>query len=78
MALPAIVASVVSVLGWIGVDLGISWLTREDTTMEYVQGLDALTFLQTDWTGLLLFSAIVLTGVWLAVPGNSKDGHGPR
>ena len=33
MALPAIVASVVSVLGWIGVDLGISWLTRDDTTM---------------------------------------------
>ena len=76
--MPAIIASVVSVLGWIGVDLGISWLTRDDTTMEYVRGMDALTFLQTNWTGLLLFSAIVLTGVWLAVPGNSKDGHGPR
>ncbi len=79
MPLPAMIAPVLSVLGWIGIDMGISWLTREGTSVDYVAGTDALTFLELHWPGLLLLTAIAIVGIRIAVPGIERDdGRGPR
>ena len=37
MPIPAIIGTIASVLGWIGIDLGISWLTSDSTNVEYVR-----------------------------------------
>ena len=76
MPIPAIIGTIASVLGWIGIDLGISWLT-DDTKVEYVRGLDFPSFIELYWLSLLLYGAVMLVGLWIALP--KKDvGRGPR
>ena len=77
MPIPAIIGTIASVLGWIGIDLGISWLTSDDTNVEYVRGLDFLQFIELYWLSLLLYGAVMLVGLWIALPKNA-GGRGPR
>ncbi len=77
MPIPAIVGTIVSVLGWIGIDLGISWLTKGDLQVEYVRGLDFPSFIELYWLSLLLYGAAMLAVLRIALPGNAC-GRGPR
>ena len=77
MPIPAIIGTIASVLGWIGIDLGISWLTSDDTNVEYVRGLDFPQFIELYWLSLLLYAAVMLVGLWIALPKNA-GGRGPR
>ena len=76
MPIPAIIGTIASVLGWIGIDLGISWIT-DDTKVEYVRGLDFPSFIGLYWLSLLLYGAVMLVGLWIALPKNDA-GRGPR
>lgn len=77
MPIPAIIGTIASVLGWIGIDLGISWLTSDSTNVEYVRGLDFPSFIGLYWLSLLLYGAVMLVGLWIALPKNA-GGRGPR
>ena len=77
MPIPAIVGTIVSVLGWIGIDLGISWLTKGDLQVEYVRGLDFTQFIGFYWLSLLLYGAAMLVVLRIALPRNAC-GRGPR
>ncbi len=72
MPVPALVGGIASILGWIGIDLGLSYLT--EGSVEYVRGLDFPTFIESYWLPVLLYSAIALVAVWYAVPPNDGDG----
>ena len=76
MPIPAIIGTIASVLGWIGIDLGISWIT-DDTSVEYVRGLDFPSFIELYWLSLLLYGAVILAGLWIALPKN-ESGRGRR
>ncbi len=76
MPVPALVGGLVSVLGWIGIDLGISHLT--EGSVEYVRGLDFPTFIEAYWLPVLLYSAIALASIWFAVPKNDGRGFRPN
>ena len=78
MPLPAIVPAILSALGWIGIDLGISYLTRDTTDISYVSGLDFNQFIETYWLSLLLYLLMIASSVFLAIPKRSKDGAGFR
>ena len=78
MPLPAIVPAILSALGWIGIDLGISYLTRDTTDVSYVSGLDFNQFIETYWLSLLLYLLMIASSVLLAIPKRSKDGAGFR
>lgn len=77
MPIPAIIGTIASVLGWIGIDLGISWLTSDSTNVEYVRGLDFPSFIELYWLSLLLYVAVMLMGLRIALPKNA-GGRGPR
>lgn len=77
MPVPAIIGTIVSILGWIGIDLGINWLTSEDLSVEYVRGLDFPQFIGLYWLSLLLYGAVMLVGLRIALPKNAC-GRGPR
>ncbi len=74
MPVPALVGGIVSILAWVGIDLGISHLTEGG--VEYVRGLDFMTFIEAYWLPVLLYASIALIAVWYAVPPN--DGRGFR
>lgn len=75
MAWPALIASV---LGWIGIDLGISWLTGGDTNVTYVYGLDFQTFLEAYWLSLLVYALAVAACASIAIPSNNGRGRRRR
>lgn len=71
MPLPAIIGPILSVLAWIGVDLGLSQIMGPD--VEYVRGLDFQTFIGTYWPALLIHASLVAVGLLIAFPKN--DGR---
>ena len=78
MPLPAIIPAVASMLAWIGIDLGISWLTRNGTDVTYVPGLDFSQFIGSYWLPLLLYFLMTASAVALAIPKHTNDGRGVR
>lgn len=78
MVLPAIIPAVVSALAWIGIDLGISYATRDSTDVSYVSGLDFSMFLESYWLQLTLYALMMVSAIALAIPKHSNNGPGCR
>ena len=79
MVLPAIIPAVVSALTWIGIDLGISYLTTDSTDVHYVSGLDFQQFIGAYWLPLLLYALMMASAIALAIPKSHKnDGREDR
>lgn len=76
LPLPALIPAIGSILAWVGIDLGISWLTKGDVT--YVSGLDFSTFIEYYWLQLLLYFLMAVSAVLLAIPKHTNDGGGVR
>lgn len=77
MVLPAIIPAIGSALAWIGIDLGISWLTKDSADVSYVSGLDFSAFLESYWLPLLIYSLMMASAAALAIPRNSHSNNGP-
>ena len=77
MVLPAIVPAIASVLAWVGIDLGISYLTSDSLDVSYVSGLDFSMFLESYWLPLLLYGLMMVSAVALAIPKHSHSNNGP-
>ena len=77
MVLPALIPAIGSALAWIGIDLGISYLTRDETDVSYVSGLDFSQFLEGYWLSLLLYSLMMASAIWLAIPKQSHSNDVP-
>ena len=78
MVLPALIPAIVSALAWVGIDLGISYLTSDSTDVFYVSGLDFSQFLELYWLSLLIYSLMMVSAVALAIPKHSNNGPGCR
>ena len=81
MVLPALIPAIASLVGWIGIDLGISWLTRDEADVQYVSGLDFSTFLEYYWLQLLLYGLMIASAAIIAIPKPKHmkaRGPGPR
>ena len=78
MPLPAVLTAAVSILGWVGIDLGISWLTREEPMADYVMGLDFQTFLELYWLQVLHFLCMTIAAVAFAIPRVPNNGASSR
>ena len=78
MVLPAIVPAIASALAWVGIDLGISYLTSDSTDVSYVSGLDFSQFLESYWLPLLIYVLMMVSAIWLAIPKHMNDGAGHR
>ena len=78
MALPALIPAALSALAWIGIDLGISYATRDTADVSYVSGLDFSQFLESYWLSLMLYSLMMASAVWLAIPKHKNNGPGRR
>ena len=77
MVLPAIVPAIASVLAWVGIDLGISYLTSDSLDVSYVSGLDFSMFLESYWLPLLLYGLMMVSAVALAIPKHSHSNNRP-
>lgn len=79
MPLPALIPAALSVLAWIGIDLGISYLTSDSTDVSYVSGLDFSMFLESYWLQLVLYGLMMVSAVALAIPKqHMNNGPGRR
>jgi len=65
-------------LAWVGIDLGISWLTQDGTDVQYVYGLDFTQFIESYWLSILLYGLMVAAAVIVAIPKHTNDGRGVR
>ena len=79
MVLPAIIPAIASALAWIGIDLGISYLTKDSDSVTYVSGLDFSQFLEAYWLPLLIYALMMVSAIALAIPKqHSNDVSGIR
>ena len=79
MVLPAIIPALASALAWIGIDLGISYLTKDSDSVTYVSGLDFSQFLEAYWLPLLIYALMMVSAIALAIPKqHSNDVPGIR
>ena len=79
MVLPAIIPAIASALAWIGIDLGISYLTKDSDSVTYVSGLDFSQFLEAYWLPLLIYALMMVSAIALAIPKqHSNDVPGIR
>ena len=78
MPLPAFIPAIASALAWIGIDLGISWLTSDTSDVSYVSGFDPQSFLSLYWLPLMVYALMMLTAVIVAIPRHSNNGPGRR
>ena len=79
MVLPAIIPAIASALAWVGIDLGISYLTSDSTDVSYVSGLDFSQFLESYWLPLLIYTLMMASAIALAIPKqHSNNGPGRR
>ena len=76
--LPALIPAIASALAWIGIDLGISYLTSDSTDVSYVSGLDFSQFIEAYWLSLLLYALMMVSAIALAIPTHSNNGPGRR
>ncbi len=75
MVIPAIIPALASALAWVGIDLGISWLTSDSTDVSYVIGLDFQQFAELYWLSLLLYTLMMVPAIALAISKpHSNDG----
>ena len=77
MVLPALIPAIASALAWIGIDLGISYLTSDSSDVSYVSGLDFSMFLESYWLPLLLYGLMMISAVALATPKHTHLINGP-
>ena len=77
MVFPALIPAIASALAWIGIDLGISYLTSDSSDISYVSGLDFSMFLESYWLPLLLYGLMMISAVILAIPKHSHSNNGP-
>ena len=75
MVLPAIIGPILSALAWLGVDIAIDRYLPDDS-VTYVTGLDFPNFIATHWPTVLLYTSIVMMGIWLAFSKRSEHGPG--
>ena len=78
MVLPALIPAIASALAWVGIDLGISYMTSDSTDVSYVSGLDFSQFIELYWLSLLIYSMMMVSAVALAIPkshSNDVPGH---
>ena len=78
MVLPALIPAIASALAWVGIDLGISYMTSDSTDVSYVSGLDFSQFIELYWLSLLIYSMMMVSAVALAIPkshSNDVSGH---
>ena len=75
---PAIIPAIASALAWIGIDLGISYLTSDSADVSYVSGLDFSQFIEAYWLSLLLYMLMMVSAIALAIPTCSNNGTGRR
>jgi len=78
MVLPALIPAIASALAWIGIDLGISYLTSDSSDVSYISGLDFSQFIGSYWLPLLLYMLMMVSAVALAIPTHSNNGPGRR
>ena len=78
MVLPALIPAIASALAWVGIDLGISYLTSDSADVSYVSGLDFSQFLELYWLSLLIYSLMMVSAIALAIPKHSNNGPGCR
>ena len=79
MVLPALIPAIASALAWIGIDLGISYMTSDSTDVSYVSGLDFSQFIELYWLSLLIYSMMMVSAVALAIPkSHSNNVPGDR
>ena len=73
------IPAIASALTWIGIDLGISYLTSDSTDVSYVSGLDFSQFIESYWLSLLLYTLMMASAIWLAIPKqHTNNGPGRR
>lgn len=70
MPLPAIIGPIVSILAWVGIDLGLSKIMGSDD-VAYVRGLDFPSFMEIYWPAVLIYALLVIMGLWIAFPKNN-------
>ena len=75
--LPAIIPAIASALAWVGIDLGISYLTSDSTDVSYVSGLDFSQFIEAYWLSLLLYALMMVSAIALAIPKQTHSNNGP-
>ena len=78
MVLPALIPAIASALAWVGIDLGISYMTSDSTDVSYVSGLDFSQFIELYWLSFLIYSVMMVSAVALAIPKHSNDVSGHR
>ena len=78
MVLPALIPAIASALAWIGIDLGISWLTKDGTDVSYVTGLDFSQFIEAYWLPMLIYTLMMVSSIALAIPKHKNDGWETR
>ena len=78
MVLPALIPAIASALAWVGIDLGISYLTQDSTDVSYVSGLDFSQFLELYWLQLALYILMMASAIAIAIPKHSNNGPGRR
>ena len=79
MVLPALIPAIASALAWVGIDLGISYMTSDSTDVSYVSGLDFSQFIELYWLSLLIYSMMMVSAVALAIPkSHSNNVPGDR
>ena len=69
---------ILSALAWVGIDLGLSFLTDDGTKVNFAPGMDAGTFFSEFWFFLLIivvWSAIMIS---VAHPKMNKGKGGER
>ncbi len=77
MVLPALIPAIASVLTWVGIDIGISYLTSDSTDVSYVSGLDFSQFFELYWLSLLIYSVMMVSAIALAIPKQTYSNNGP-
>ena len=68
MALPALVGPILSVLAWVGIDLGLSAIIGGGDEVELVAGMDFPTFIGLYWPFIPIMAAVILIGLLIAFP----------
>ena len=74
MPLPAIIPAIASMLAWVGIDLGISWIFQDGTEVAYISGLGFADFIGLYWLQLLLYLLLICSSIYLAIPKHKNNG----
>lgn len=73
MPLPALVGPILSILAWVGIDLGLSAIMGGGDKVELVAGMDFPTFIGSYWPSVPILISIIVLAVAIAFPRQSND-----